>query len=356
MRAGSGALPTAVGAALARAAVRGACVRRARPCLTTPGRFRVGVALIVTVVGLTALWAVATQPFVKARPWSGAGASAANLERHVRQLAEVLPPRSDDGALDASARYIHDAFARYGEARFQPFEVRGITYSNVVLRLDRGAGRTVIVGAHYDAFGGLPGADDNASGVAGLLELARLLGEAAPALDVELVAYALEEPPWFGTEAMGSRHHAAASDAELTIVLEMIGYYDDAPGSQHYPLPGLASMYSEVGDFIAIVGRFQEMGAVRALKSAFLGASKVPVHSLTFAPIVPGVGLSDHRSYWIEGMRAVMITDTAYERNPNYHTASDTPDTLDYRRMAEVVTGVYASLFALAERAGGAGR
>ena len=128
----------------------------------------------------------------------------------------------------------------------------------------------------------------------------------------------------------------------------MIGYFRDEPGTQHYPLPLLRHAYSDRGDFIALIGRMREMRVVRTMKSAFLGAANLDTQVLTFAPIVPGMGLSDHSSYWASGIRAVMVTDTAYERNPNYHTVRDTFETLDYRRMAEVVNGVYASLFALA--------
>ncbi len=177
-----------------------------------------------------------------------------------------------------------------------------------------------------------------------------MLAAASPSIAVELVAYALEEPPYFGTQDMGSYHHAARSGAELAIVLESIGYFRDQPASQHYPVPLLRHVYSDRGDFIALIGRFREIPVVRTMKSAFLAAADIPTHSLTFAPIVPGVTLSDHSNYWARGGRAVMVTDTAFARNPYYHTRDDTPEKLDYARMAEVVNGVYASLFALAAR------
>ncbi|MDX1433347.1 MAG: M28 family peptidase [Gammaproteobacteria bacterium] len=304
---------------------------------------------VIAALALAATWFLATQPFVQARPWAGGKASPERLERHVRVLSQVLPARGDDArALARAAEYVFDAFQRHGRPEYQKFSVSGVEYRNVVMRIGPGSGRTIVVGAHYDTWAGLPGADDNASGVAGLIELARLLAGASPRIDVELVAYALEEPPYFGTRDMGSWRHAEQSRAELAIVLEMIGYFRDEPGSQHYPLPLLRFAYSDRGDFIALIGRIREMRAVRTMKGAFLGAANVGTHVLTFPPIVPGVGLSDHSSYWASGIPAVMITDTAYERNPNYHTAQDTFDTLDYRRMAEVVTGVYASLFALA--------
>jgi hypothetical protein len=306
--------------------------------------------IVVVVIVLLALGILATQPFVGARPWRGERASPQALARHVRMLAETLPERGGDAAkLGVAADYIHSQFHKHGHPLFQTFEAFGAEYRNVLLPFDQGCARSIVVGAHYDTFAGLPGADDNASGVAALLELARLLHRQRPAINVELVAYALEEPPYFGSRDMGSYHHAASSDAELAIVLEMIGYFRDEPGSQHYSLPFVRHLYSDRGDFIALIGRFREIPAVRVMKSAFLGAARMKTYSLTFPPIVPGVTLSDHSSYWAKGRKAIMITDTAFERNPYYHTRFDTPETLDYARMAEVVNGVYASLFAFAD-------
>ena len=307
--------------------------------------------LAVVSLVLLAIWFIATQPFVAPRPWSGEKASPNRLADHVRMLAQTLPGRGDDAeSLAAAAAYVFSEFRRYGQPQQQSFEVSGNEYTNVMLSFDGNSSRSIVVGAHYDTYAGLPGADDNASGVAGLLELARMLATRSPPVTVELVAYALEEPPYFGTRDMGSYHHAAHSEATLAIILEMIGYFRDEPGSQHYPLPFLRHMYSERGDFIALIGRFREISVVRTMKGAFLGAADIRTHSLTFAPIIPGVTLSDHSNYWARGTRAVMITDTAFERNPYYHTNDDTPDKLDYRRMAEVVNGVYASLFALASQ------
>lgn len=305
--------------------------------------------IVVIVVVLLVAGILAIQPLVTARRWNGEKASSGALESHVRMLAETLPGRGDDASmLRVAADYIHAEFQKHGHPAFQTFEVFGAEYRNVLLPFDKGASRSIVVGAHYDTYAGLPGADDNASGVAALLELARLLGRASPNINVELVAYALEEPPYFGTRAMGSRRHASSAKAELAIVLEMIGYFRDEPGSQHYPLPFLRHLYSDRGNFIALIGRFREIPAVRTMKSAFLGAADIPVYSLTFPPIIPAVTLSDHSSYWAAGAKAVMITDTAFARNPHYHSRDDTPETLDYVRMAEVVNGLYASLFALA--------
>jgi hypothetical protein len=305
--------------------------------------------IVVIAVALLALGVLATQPLVAARPWSGEKASSDRLAAHVRMLADTLPERSDDPEkLSVAADYIFSEFRKHGDPAFQSVDVFGAEFRNGLLPFRRDSARTIVVGAHYDAYAGLPGADDNASGVAGLLELARMLRRASPAINVELVAYALEEPPYFGTPDMGSHHHASGCSPELAIILEMIGYFRDEPGSQHYPLPFLRHLYSDRGDFIALIGRFREIPAVRRMKSAFLGAARVPAYSLTFFPVLPAITLSDHSSYWARGHKAVMITDTAFERNPYYHTRGDTPEKLDYERMAEVVSGIYASLFALA--------
>ena len=297
------------------------------------------------------LWVVVTQPFIfPADIHLSSKADPSILEQHVRILSETLPGRSYDiRDLAPSRDYLLEQLSRYGDAKLQTFDVKGIQYSNVTLTLGKDARPSIVIGAHYDTYGGLPGADDNASGVAGLLELARLVSESDRQIDVELVAYVLEEPPYFNTDHMGSYQHAASirGDVELMISLEMIGYFRDEPASQAYPVPWLKHFYSSSGNFIAIVGRLEEISAVRTIKSAFSNAVALPVHSLTFLAVLPGMTFSDHASYWDHGINAVMITDTAFERNPNYHTPDDTADALDYSRMADVVTGTFAALIAL---------
>jgi Zn-dependent M28 family amino/carboxypeptidase len=178
--------------------------------------------------------------------------------------------------------------------------------------------------------------------VAGLLELARLLGERPPPSEVELVAYANEEPPFFGTRHMGSAVHArslgpASREPEAMICLEMIGYF--AP---RQPWPSLLHrlFYPDDGEFIGIVGRLDDRRLARRLKRAFRGATEVPAYSLSGPRWMPDLDASDHRSYWAEGYTAVMVTDTGFIRNPHYHSPGDTAETLDYERMAGVVDGV----------------
>ena len=164
---------------------------------------------------------------------------------------------------------------------------------------------------------------------------------------MELVAYTLEEPPYFRTEFMGSFRHARelaqqGREVRLMVSLEMIGYYRDEPGTQGYPVAALRMMYPDQGNYIAIVGASGDESIVRRMKALFKGASDLPVESINAPASVPGVDFSDHANYWHFGMPAVMVTDTAFLRNPHYHQATDTPDTLDYASMAKVVCALHA--------------
>jgi Zn-dependent M28 family amino/carboxypeptidase len=286
------------------------------------------------------------------------GPDPGRLEAHVRMLGETCAPRHWKRVdnLDRAAAYIA---AQLGEAGArvteQVYAVEGAgRYRNVIGSLGPQAGERIVVGAHYDAFGTFPGADDNASGVAGLIELARELGTSrALPLRVDLVAFTLEEPPFYDTRWMGSWVHAAALRREgvalrAMLSLEMIGYFSDVPGSQRFPHPLLKLFYPSRGSFITVIGRFGEAGLVRRIKGAMRDATDLDVYSMNGPTWVPGVDFSDHRSYWAHGYPAAMITDTAFYRNDRYHTPRDTPDTLDYRRMAEVVRAVHRAVLTLA--------
>jgi Zn-dependent M28 family amino/carboxypeptidase len=189
--------------------------------------------------------------------------------------------------------------------------------------------------------------------VAGLIELGRLLGETKVlGSRVDLVAFTLEEPPYYGTNHMGSWVHAAALKREgaavrAMISLEMIGYFTDAPDSQRFPHPLLGMLYPSTGDFITVVGRVGQGAIVRQVKKAMQRATYIDVRSITAPTKLAGIDFSDHRSFWAQGYPAIMVTDTAFYRNPRYHTVKDTPDTLDYARMAKVVRGVYQVVLAL---------
>ena len=272
------------------------------------------------------------------------------LEAHVRHLTVDLYPRSYDQLhnTDLAAQYIFNELeAAGGSVTGQDVSAPEAPYKNIVARFGPPSGPVVVIGAHYDTHGDTPGADDNASGIAGLLELARLLGRTTQARPIELVAYALEEPPYFRTEHMGSAWHArslraANQEVAFMLSLEMIGFFSDEPGSQNYPVPAMSLLYSDRGDFIALVGKLSNFGPMRRIKALMTGATNLPVYSLNAPPRLQGVDYSDHLNYWHEGFPAFMVTDTAFFRNKNYHLASDTYETLDYGRMAKVVQAVYA--------------
>ncbi len=298
------------------------------------------------------LWFLLTQPFIRpANAPPEVAVSAERLARHVRMLAGELPPRGHDNieGLQRSAEYIWNMFAASGgRVSEQSFLVEGQIHKNIRLELGPETGERLIVGAHYDTAHGLPGADDNASGVAGLLELAGILGRHPPATKVELVAFTLEEPPYFRTRYMGSSVHATwlaqqGLKPRLMLALEMIGYFRDEPGSQQYP-PLVNFLYPDQGNFIALVSYFGQFSLTRKAKRAMRAASDLPVYSINAPRLLPGVDFSDHANYWDHDYPALMITDTAFYRNPHYHRAGDTPDTLDYGRMAQVVLGVYGIL------------
>jgi Zn-dependent M28 family amino/carboxypeptidase len=284
----------------------------------------------------------------------------------VRRLSVDFYPRSYDhrGNIGLAAQYVYDQLKATGAlVEFQDVVVQGVIYRNVIARFGPATGPLLVIGAHYDSFAEAPadvsgrpryslqthtpGADDNASGVAGLIELSRLLGRDAPTRAIELVAYTLEEPPHFATGHMGSVWHARALAAAkreviLMVSLEMIGYFNDAPGSQRYPEPGMVHLYSDRADFIALVGKMSDFGTMRKAKALMAGATDLPVYSINAPPQLQGIDFSDHRSYWAAGFPALMVTDTAFFRNNYYHQAGDTHDTLDYRRMAKVVQSMHA--------------
>lgn len=306
--------------------------------------------LVCFIAALAALIWWITQPMIaQGDPLPAPAANTARLRMTVEHLAGPLAKRNPENVdvLNQAAEFIHAGFASaHGRATLQRYEVDEETYSNVIARFGPEAGDPIIIGAHYDAVETTPGADDNASAIAGLLELARLLGEHPPSVPVELVAYTLEEPPYFHGGDMGSQRHAAnlaqsGIKPSLVLVMEMIGYFTDAPGSQAYPLSQLRALYPDTGNFIAVVGNLPDTAQTRLVKRGMLRASPLPVYSINAPASIPGIDFSDHASYWPYGIPAVMVTDTAFYRNPHYHAPSDTPETLDYKRMAQVVQGVY---------------
>ena len=272
----------------------------------------------------------------------------------VEILTSVNPPRNYENpdSLNEIAGYIHDELARFDcKVKFQPYQVQGIEYKNVIASFGDGPGKRIIVGAHYDVYGDYPGADDNASAVAGLLETARLINGNNLKLKypVDFVAYTLEEPPFFDTEFMGSAVHARFLHdnnipIKLMICFEMIGYYSDRPNSQEFPLPGLSLMYPDKGNFIAVVGKFSQRKTVKRVKELMSKHSKINVYPVAIPFLDALAGLSDQKSYWKYNYPAVMINDTSFFRNPNYHSETDTIETLNFEKMGEVVKGAYGTI------------
>jgi hypothetical protein len=319
-------------------------------------RLALGMVLVATALGSTLACVVAQPMATPATSPSSWVADPQRLEAHVRFLSTDCRPRdwSSPAGLAKAGGYIADAFQRSGGRTWQQtFMVRGREFINYGVTFGPETGPRLVIGAHYDSCGDMPAADDNASGVAGILELSQRFGVNPPGCRVDLVAYTLEEPPYFRTSDMGSAHHAASLVAEhaqvrAMISLEMIGRFEDAPNTQHIPFP-LSPLYPDRGDFIAIVGRFSDIRLARKVKAAMRAASTLPVRSLSAPRWIPGVDFSDHHPYWDRGFPAVMVTDTAFNRNRDYHTERDTPDKLDYRRMAQVVQGVERAIRGLSQ-------
>lgn len=285
-------------------------------------------------------------------------ASEARLRKHVYQLVDSTGYRNhqDTVALNKAAAYIHREFAKITKETYtQTFTVKENRYHNVYASFGDPNAPRIIIGAHYDVQGNKPGADDNASGVAGLLELARMLDAADKSkwdMRIDLVAYSLEEPPYFGTKHMGSSVHATALFNNKTpvvgmVCLEMIGYFDDERGSQDYPIGLMKLFYGSKGDYITVTRKMGNGRFPRLFTKGFKKAGGVRTKVFKGPRWVKGVDFSDHRNYWKYGWPALMITDTAFYRNKNYHTKDDTPETLDYFRMASVVNKVYSAITSL---------
>jgi len=320
---------------------------------------------VVMVVGMLVLfvlivWFMVSQPtFTKQSSCSTIEhIKVENLKKHVYTIVEKFNDRiySNIEMLDATATYIHDEFSKYSdEVSYQTYELKEFAddevfvYKNVIANFKgrEGCGEGVlIVGGHYDTFGGHAGANDNTSAVSALLELARVLKENPPKCDVQLVSYTLEEPPAFGTTKMGSYVHAKrlkeqGVKVKLAIVLDMIGFYSDEPNSQLYPAPFMNLYYPTEANFISIVSNFSNILEVRRAKNVFKESSDLPVYSINAPAFIPGIDFSDHRNYWKFDYPALMISDTAFYRSSNYHTEEDRPDTINYEKMAKVVEGVY---------------
>lgn len=252
--------------------------------------------------------------------------------------------------LNRVGSYIENYFNHYADTCYrQAYEFNTNEYFNVVASFGPLDAPRVIIGAHYDVCGDQEGADDNASGVIGLLELARLLDTVVLDRRIDLVAYTLEEPPFFRTEKMGSYVHASSLkedsvQVELMICLEMIAYFTDEEKSQDYPVKGLSLTYGNKGDYITLVKKTGAKKEVKKTCKDFKKNAEIKTKIFTGPPNLPGIDFSDHLNYWNFGFPALMITDTAFFRNKNYHKATDTMETLDFLRMSQVIDAIFKIL------------
>lgn len=279
------------------------------------------------------------------------------LRSHVYQLAERIGERNvfRPAALRAAEVYIRDVWYQYGySVTAQEYSLMDIRCSNLEVTKvgTRHANKTILVGAHYDSVAGAPGANDNGSGVATLLEMSRLLSDTDNHQTIRFVAFVNEEPPFFHTHQQGSYLYARAArqrseDIRLMIALETIGYFRDQPNSQHYP-PFFRFFFPDRANFIAFVANFRSRPVLRKLARAFRNASDFPLQYLATSALVPGVSWSDHLWFWRHGYRAVMVTDTAFYRYPYYHGPGDTAEKLDYERLAQLAEGLAAAIARLA--------
>jgi hypothetical protein len=329
--------------------------RKNAPLAVKLARFAVVIFAVLLV-----LFSITTQPTCVTAPPSNESVDPARLNAHVARLASDFAPRDYKRLwnLNKCADYIKSEFSLSGGAvSEQTYEIGGNVYRNIIVMFGPETNSRIVVGAHYDGCGDTPGADDNASGVAGLIELAHLLGRTELKQQIELVAYTLGEPPFFRTANMGSARHARrlrenGVGLEGMLCLEMIGYYSDEPNSQRFPSLLLRLFYPDTGNFIGIIGSYGDRALVKKTKTAMKGATDLPVYSMCASRSFPMIDFSDHLNYWNEGYTAAMITDTAYMRNLNYHSSRDLPETLDYDRMANVVVGVYEAVMSMANDGG----
>jgi hypothetical protein len=282
---------------------------------------------------------------------------SADLRRHVHKLAGEIGERNmwRPKALAAAAEYVEDEFRRAGHSVIRdPYSLRGRECFNLAIELSgkQRSQEIVLVGAHYDSVD-CPGANDNGSGVAALLALARELAGREYPRTLRLVAFVNEEPPYFQTADMGSRVYARqcrerGENIVAMIALETIGYYSERPGSQQYP-PLFEWFYPSRGDFIAFAGNPASARLLREAIASFRRHARFPSEGAVVPGAIAEAGWSDHWSFWHEGYAAIMVTDTAPFRYPYYHRPEDTPDKLDYDRMARVVAGLAGVVADLAE-------
>ncbi len=288
------------------------------------------------------------------------------LRANVQKLAGEIGERNmrHYAQLNAAADFIEDSFSRAGlRTRRDSYDIRGQACHNIEAEIPgslQGAASAeataakaavssappiIVIGAHYDSVFGSPGANDNGTGVAAMVALARRFASAKPKQTLRFVAFVNEEPPYFLSGEMGSQVYARrckerGDKISAMISLETIGYFSDAPNSQTYPSPGLGLFYPKVGNFIGFVSNVHSRALLGRVIALFRKHAKIPSEGASLPAFIPGVSWSDQWSFWQQGYPAIMVTDTAPFRYPYYHSSNDTPDKLDYDRFALVVSGM----------------
>lgn len=280
------------------------------------------------------------------------------LHRHVKVLAEEIGDRGTykPESYRKAADYIVAEFVSLGYTpRIEKYPAGGMDCSNIEAQITGSSSpeKILVVGAHYDTVQDSPGANDNTSGVAAVLALARTMKDSKPGCTIKFVAFANEEPPYFQTPAMGSMVYAkGCKDRGDNIIgmisLETIGYYSDEANSQRYPSP-FDNIYPTTGNFIAFVANIQSRQLMQKSMGAFRKSCDFPSEGGAVPNVAAGIGWSDHWAFWQHGYKAVMVTDTAPFRYRYYHSRGDTPDKLDYPRMSKVVEGMKAVIDDLAQ-------
>jgi Zn-dependent M28 family amino/carboxypeptidase len=315
------------------------------PMLLLHLRFLAAIFIAMTAFGC----AMPGESFTGILPPLTAGQTrlADELKRYVTVLAKEIGERNLDHpeALAKAADYIEQELQKTGlKVERQTYQVKGQASSNLSAEIKGKTDEIVLIGAHYDSVRGAPGANDNGSGIAALLALARRMAKDHPQRTLRLVAFVNEEPPYFQTADMGSVVNAKAAKErgdKITAMLsiETIGCYLDAPDSQHYP-PPFNLVYPSTGNFIAFVGNTESAELVKRIVGKFRHDVRFPSEGAAVLGSIEGVGWSDHWSFWQQGYAALMVTDTAPFRYKWYHTAGDTPEKIDYERTARVVEGL----------------
>ncbi|MBN2012727.1 M28 family peptidase [candidate division KSB1 bacterium] len=269
------------------------------------------------------------------------------LRSHVETLATEIGERNSThyAALEQAYLYIFSSMQQTS------FDISTIEYSHehrtyqIAVAEKKGTDKPdeiIVVGAHYDTVEDCPGADDNASGIAGLLECMRIIDSYPNSRTIRFVAFPLEEPPFHNSPLMGSHVYARKCHSEqqkllCMIAFEMLGYYTEKRGTQRYPTSVMEQKLTNRGNFIAIVGNVDSKNIVSSISQSFDEQQLLPVEPLVTYEYVPGSNLSDHAPFWEHGYKAVMVTDTAFYRNPYYHLPEDTPSTLNFNIFAKVI-------------------